>query len=76
MLFSSIKEMNRLISKRMANIYSKVIIEKNWPSKYFDFLSFKKLSPGQEIQLNFKISSWNLKTRGLGGKAGVAILLL
>ena len=36
------KETDRLLSKRMSNIYLKVTIEKN-----FDFLSLKNLSPGQ-----------------------------
>ena len=33
------KELNRLLSKRMSNIYLKFIIEKNWHFKNFDFLS-------------------------------------
>ena len=37
---------NRLISKGMPNIHLKVIIEKNWDSQSFDFLSFKNSSPG------------------------------
>ena len=48
MLFISIKginwlrkDRNRLLSKRMSTIYSKVTIEKNWPSQNFDFLSLK-----------------------------------
>ena len=45
MFFSSIKEINRLISKRMSNIYLKVTIEKNWHSENFDFLSLKSSSP-------------------------------
>ena len=36
------KEIDRLLSKRMSNIYLKVTIEKN-----FGFLSLKNLSPGQ-----------------------------
>ena len=31
----------------MSNIYLKVTIEKNWISQNFDFLSLKKLPPGQ-----------------------------
>ena len=54
MIFSSIKEINRwrkeinrLISKGMSTIYSKVTIEKNWRSQNFNFQSIKNLSPGQ-----------------------------
>ena len=43
MFFSSIKEINRLIS----NIYLTVTIEKNRRFQNFDFLSLKNLSPGQ-----------------------------
>ena len=32
MFFSSVKEINRLITKGMSNIYLKVTIEKNWCS--------------------------------------------
>ena len=44
--FSSIKGINRLISKGMSNIYLKVTIEKNWRSQN-NFLSSKNLSSGQ-----------------------------
>ena len=40
---SSIKEINRLISKRMSNIYLKVTTEKNWR---FQNLGSKNSSPG------------------------------
>ena len=43
MLFSSTKEINKLTSKGMSNIYLKVTTEENWPSQNFDFLSFKDL---------------------------------
>ena len=43
MLFSSLKEINRLISKGMPNMYLKVTIDKNWRSKTFDFLNLKNL---------------------------------
>ena len=46
MFFSSIKGINRLISKWMSDIYVKVTIEKNWLAQNFDFLSLKSLSPG------------------------------
>ena len=39
MFFSSIKGINKLISKEMSNIYLKVTIEKNSRSQNFDFLS-------------------------------------
>ena len=41
MFFSSIKEINRLISKGMSNISLEVTIEKNW-SQNFDYLSLKQ----------------------------------
>ena len=47
MFFSSIKEINRWISKGMPNIYFKVTIDKKWRSENFDFLSLKNSSPGQ-----------------------------
>ena len=53
MFFNSIKEMNRLrreinrlLSKGISNIYLKVAIEKNWRSQSFDFLNSKNFSPG------------------------------
>ena len=47
MFLSWIKEINRLISKGMSNIYLKVTIEKNGRSQNLDFLSLKNLSPGK-----------------------------
>ena len=54
MFFNPIKEINglrreidRLLSKGMSNIYLQVTIEKNWRSQDFDFLSFQNLSPDQ-----------------------------
>ena len=41
------KEINRLLSKRMSNIYLKVTTEKNRRFQNLDFLSLKNLSPGQ-----------------------------
>ena len=41
------KELNKLWSKGVLNIYLNVTIEKNWRSQNFDFLSLKNLSPGQ-----------------------------
>ena len=43
MFFSSVKEINRLISKGMSNIYLKVTFAKNCRSRNFDFLIFKKV---------------------------------
>ena len=44
MFFNSIKEINRLLSKGMSNIYLKVTIEKNWGFRNFDFLSLKSFN--------------------------------
>ena len=44
-----LKEINRLISKGMSNIYLKVTIEKKWRTQRFDYLSLKSLSPGQSL---------------------------
>ena len=64
------KEINRLLSKKMSNIYLKVTIEKS-----LDFLNLENLSPSQflgssnsQISLNFKTFCCNLKIRGLGAK--------
>ena len=69
MFFSSIKEINRLISRRMSNIYLKVTIQKNWRSQNFDFLK-KIISRSvfgefqfKQIPLNSKTSCYNLKIR-------------
>ena len=41
------KEISRLLSKEMSNIYLKVtIVENNWRFHNFDFLGLKNLSPG------------------------------
>ena len=40
------KEINRLLSKEMSNIYLKVTIEKNCRSQNFDFVGLKTLPPG------------------------------
>ena len=48
--FSSINEVNRLVSKGMLKIHLNVAIEKNWRSQNFDFLSLKNLSPGQFLE--------------------------
>ena len=87
MFFSSVKEIdrlrkeiNRLLSKEMSNVYIKVTIEKNRRSQNFDFLSLKICHEVsfwvRHISLNFKTSCSNLKIRGLGAKVCVAFLLL
>ena len=50
MFFNSIKEINRLISEGMSNIYLKVTVEKKWPSQNFDLQSLKNSSPGQFLR--------------------------
>ena len=52
------KEINRLLSNGIPNIYVKVTIEKNWYSLHFDFLSLKNLSPGQFLG-NSYLSRYN-----------------
>ena len=37
MFFSSVKEVNRLLSKEVSNIYLKVTIEKKWRTQNFNF---------------------------------------
>ena len=43
MIFSSVTKINRLIFKRMSNIYLKVTIEKELRTPNFDLLSLKSL---------------------------------
>ena len=44
------KEINRLLSQEMSNVYLKVIIEeKNWRSQNFDFSGLKNLSPCHHV---------------------------
>ena len=89
MLFHLIKELNRLrkeisrlLSKEMSNIYLKITIEeKNWRSQKFDFLgwkichhvNFRELQLKQ-VSLNFKTSCCNLKITGLGAKLCLVFL--
>ena len=90
MVFSSIqkinrllKEINRLLSRGMSNIYFKVIIEKKLGTHNFDFLSLESLSSGQflgssnltQISLSFQTSCCYLKVRRLGEKLCVGFLL-
>ena len=53
MFFSSIKEINRLISKWISNTYLRVSIEKNWRSENFDFKRLKNLCLGQFLEFFF-----------------------
>ena len=77
MFLSSIKGINRLISKRMSNIYSKVTIEKKLTFSKLQFSKFKKFGNSSvfwelqlmQISLNFKTSCYNLKVRGLGSRS-------
>ena len=50
-----LKEINRLLSKGMSNIYLKVTIEKKCCTQNFDFLGLKSLSPVQFL--------WNSNSR-------------
>ena len=52
MSFSSIKEMNRLVSKRMSNIYLKVTIEKFYKFKKSIFRSVSGELQLTQISLN------------------------
>ena len=77
------KDINRLISKGMSNIYLKLTIGKNLCTQNFDFLSSKKFFSRPvfgnlqltQISLNFQNSCCNLKMRGLRAKLFVAFLL-
>ena len=74
------KEMNRLLSKGMSNIYLKVTIETFSKLRFSGFKKFVTRSVFGELQLtqislNFKTSCCNLKIRGLGAKLCVAFLL-
>ena len=51
--FSSIKEMNKLLSNGMSNIYIEVLIEKKCRTKNIDFLSLKSSPPRQLTQSQF-----------------------
>ena len=59
----------------MSNSYLKVTDKKKWPTQNFNFLSLKKLSPGQFLGsstytdiIQFLNFFCNLKTRGIGSK--------
>ena len=75
------KEINRLLSKGMPNIYLKVTIETFTKLRFSGFKKFVTKSVfGQlqltQVSLNFKASCCNLKIRDLGTKLCVAFLLL
>ena len=89
MFFNSVKEMNRLkkeinrlLSKEVSNIYSKVTIEeKNWRSQNFNFQGLKNLSPCQfwgapshEYIIAFENFLLQLKIRSVEPKLCVAFL--
>ena len=42
--FSSIEDINRLLSKRLSTIYLEVFIEKKWRTQNSDFINLKSLS--------------------------------
>ena len=48
-----LKEINRLISKGMSNIYLKVTIEKKWRTQRFDYLS---------LRVCLQVSPWGVLT--------------
>ena len=83
MFFSPVKEISRLISKGMSNIYLKVTITKKWGIENFWFSKFKKFLSKSvfgelqltQISLNFQISCCNLKIRGPGAKLCATFLL-
>ena len=81
MFFSSVKEinrslkdMNRLLSRGMSNIYLKVTIEKIWHTQNFNFLSVKSSSPVSgdlqltQISLKYQIFLFQLKNQRSGSK--------
>ena len=79
MFFSSVKEINRLMSKGMSNIYLKASINKKLRFSLFKkFVSRSVFGELQltKISLNFKSSCCNLKIRGLRAKALMAFLIL
>ena len=72
MFFSSIKEIDRLISKAMSNIYLKVTL-KNWRSQNFDCLSLKVFSQFWEsllVKLNCILREYKFKMAGIPTKDG------
>ena len=70
------KEINRLSSKGMSNIYSKVTIETFSKLPFSEFKEFVTRSVFGELQLKQIVADCcNLKIRGLGAKLCVIFLL-
>ena len=71
------KEVNRLLSKGMPNIYLKVAIKKKWRTQNFKFVCRSVFGELQLTQIisNYPTSSCNLKIRGLNAKLCVAFPL-
>ena len=77
MFFSSIKKINRLISKEVSNVYLKVTIEKVTYSK-LRFSKFKKFVSRSifegfqltQVSLSFRTSCCSLKIKRLVAKHG------
>ena len=74
------KEINRLLIKKMSNIYLKVTIETFSKLLFSAFKKFVTWSVFGELQLtqislDFKASCSNLKIRSLGAKIWAAFLL-
>ena len=71
-LLISIKDINRLISKSMSNIYLNFPIEKNWHYQKLSFSKFRRFVFGKpqltQISLNFKASCCNSNVRDLQAK--------
>ena len=58
MVFISVKEINKLISEEMSNVFLKIAIEKKRRTQNFDFPRLKSLSPGQFLG-NFNSSRYH-----------------
>ena len=71
MFFSSMKGINRLISKGMSDIYLKVTIEKSWLSQNLNFVNLKNLSPGQFFGSSNSHRYWILKLLVATSKAEI-----
>ena len=66
------KEINRLLSKGITNIYLKNTIEKKKPTQNFVFKSLKRLSPGQFLwSSNSRRYHWIVKLLAATSKSEV-----
>ena len=76
MVFGSMKEINRLISKGMSNFFLKVTVDVLKTLKFKEFISRSVFGELQlrETSLNFKNSFCNLKIRGLEENLSVTFL--